>query len=433
MPNPGRDKDQRQTFAERLGAIFEHRWFVPAVACIGLLFRLALLFYTSRHKFVFLDELDYDTIAVSLWKTHKYSMYFGPTAFRPPAEPLFIAAVYATLGQKTYIVELFQAVLLTALPFLCAALGRRLGLSVRAANAGALLASLHPGLAYAATTLYPTALTAVALTAGLLSSSIAAGNDSKADSVKGGLALGLAGSFTTTFVPLPLLVAFYCLWKRKMRAALIIGIVGMAPAILWLVRNHHVFGEYTLATNGGLNLLIGANDDATPRSGNWVSLPPYDAPIILGDETGQDHVYRRQAGVWIKAHPMRYAWLCIERGVIILDSVGKPKTKGIHSGLGEKLVGWGLFPITLLSLVGLIVQRRKPASFLTAAALLLIAASSAFTLVKPRFRFPLDPVLSVFAVAAIAGLLPSFFRLEAQPREVSGMVSGSGSVGEVAR
>lgn len=388
---------------------------------MGLLLRLVLLFFVSRHKTVFLDELDYDTIAVSLLKKHQYFMILGPTAFRPPAEPFFIAAVYATIGQAHQIVPLLHAVFLTAVPFLCAALGRRMGLSLWAANTGALIASLHPGLAYAATTLYPTALTAVALTAGLLCSSIAAENDCKAESVKGGLALGLAGSLTTTFVPLPLLAAAYCIWKRKMRAAVIIGILGMTPALIWLIRNDIVFGEFTIATNGGMNLYLGANDDATPLSGNWVRyMPPFDPGLTIADEVALDHMYQRYAKAWIHAHPARYAWLCVERGVMVIDSVGRPKTGGIHSGLGEKVVGWSMLPLTLLSLVGLWFQRRKPASFFTASALLLIAASSAFTLVKARFRFPLDPALDVFAVAAIAGILSLLGTSQMHSKEASG-------------
>ncbi len=284
-----------------------------------------------------------------------------------------------------------------ALPFLCARAGKLLRLPLWAANVGALLAALHPALAYSATTLYPAALTAVALTAGIVYSAVAEQRDSPGAATAGGLALGIAGSATTTFVPLPILVGLYLLWKRRIRSALIVGLIGMLPAAAWVARNRAVTHEWILGSNGGVNLFLGANDEATPESGNWVT-----APREMGrKELAEDRAYQTRAKLWIRAHPARYAQLFVERAALVVDSAGHPRTQGPHSGRAARLVAWAMLPFVLAGIAGLFLYRRTACAAMTFLALLLVVVSSGATIVKPRFRFPCDPLLGTFAVAAV--------------------------------
>jgi Dolichyl-phosphate-mannose-protein mannosyltransferase len=373
--------------------------FLPWIVALGLLFRVALLVAT-RHNAVFPDEFDYERLGVSLWKAHAFALAGLPTAYRAPGEPFLIAGIYALFGEHSFLIKLAQALLLSVVPFFCARLARGIGLGIRAANLSALFASLHPALAYAATTLYPTALTAVALTAGIVYCAAAHSDNKTGTGLKGGLALGVAASATTTLAPLPLLIACGFLVKKKLRLALVIGLLGMLPTLGWLVRNHAAMGAWVMATNGGVNLQIGATDQATPRSGNWV-VPPKLPP---GDEIAINHI-REEAGLsWIRQHPVRYAALCVGRALAIVDSVGKPMTPGLHTGLSARIVGWAMFPIVVLGFAGIVLYRRTPAAWFTAAALALVIVSSALTIVKPRLRFPCDPLLGTFAAATLARL-----------------------------
>jgi len=389
-------------FLARANAALGHRYFLPLITLASILFRLCLQI-ALRHSSGFADELDYQAIGISLWKHSTYAVATGVTAYRPPAEPMMIALFYAVLGQHPFAVKVAENLLLGALPLLCAMLGRSLGLSTQATNVGALLAAFHPGLAYAATTFYPTVLTTVALTFGVVSSVRALQGKKTSLAICGGAGFALAGFATTTFVPVAVLVGIYCFWKRSFGIGLIIVILGTLPAPFWAARNHAALGGWTLATNGGINLYLGANDDATPRSGNWVSAPFHEGP----DEVAEDRAYTATAKSWIAAHQARYAMLSVERGFLILDSVGKPKTQGAHSGLGAHFIGWCLFPITFLGIVGLVIFRRTAAGCITIFALLLVIGSSALTIMKPRFRFPCDPLLGTFAVATVASRLQS--------------------------
>jgi hypothetical protein len=166
-----------------------------------------------------------------------------------------------------------------------------------------------------------------------------------------------------------------------------------------MVRNKVTMGEAVLATHGSFNLALGANDEATPRSGNWIAVP---LPADVGsDELERAHAYRDLAVGWIRAHPARYALLVAGRGLATFDSVGRPKTRGVHDSLAARAVGYAMFPWILLALVGLAIDRRRPTTHLVAAALACVILGGALMIAKPRFRFPCDPMLAVLTVAAL--------------------------------
>lgn len=387
-----------KTIRHQVYSIVQNRWFLPAVAVVAVLVRLALIFVTYKFKTtVFADEIDYMNIGISLAHGQGFIKDgIHSTAYRPPAQPLMIALIFRAIGQSVVLIKIVEALLLAAIPFICFRIGRLVGLSVAAANIGAALATLHPALAYASSTLYPTVLTAVALTLGVWLCSVAMESNRLGAALGAGLAFGVAGSATTTFAPLAAMAALMMLLKRSYRSALIVGILGTLPVVLWMARNDHVMGRFTVATNGGYNLYLGANDLATPMSGNWVD-PHLYSESKLG-EIAVDDDYKTAALAWIKEHPAHWSGLAVARSIIVFDSVGNPRTQGLHSGLAGHLIGWIMLPVVLLGVLGLVVCYKHPLSWLTLAALFLVVASSAATIAKPRFRFPCDPLLAEFSV-----------------------------------
>ena len=374
---------------------------LPACAALGTIVRLALVAKVGG-AMTFLDEQDYDHIGESLAHGQGFANGGAATAFRPPGMPLFLAAVYAVFGHRIVLAEALQALAMAAIPFAVARFGRRHGLGAGWANAAGGLAAFHPGLAYASTTLYPASLTATALTLGLMWSAeaISAPRGRAYAALAGGF-LGLAGAATTTFVPVAALAAVIVFKARRthaLAAGLILATVALAPAALWTLRNAVTLGAPVLATHGSVNLALGANDQATPRSGNWVELT---LPASVADsELARDRAYRDLALDWIADHPGGYALLAAGRMVATFDSVGRPKTRGAHDSRAAALIGHAMLPWMLLAVVGLVVYRRQPTTWLVAAALACVVLSGAFSIVKPRFRFPCDPILAVFAVAA---------------------------------
>jgi hypothetical protein len=390
--------------------------WVSACAALGLAGRLALIALGSSGAGTprFYDERDYDRIATSLLDGHGFSVDGVATAFRAPGQPFFLAAVYALVGHRPVAVELVQAFLLVPIPFIAMRLARLISRHRRDAGRGetgapiapllAALVALHPGLAYASASLYPVSLTAFALTVGtwLVLEAIEAGTLARA--ALGALMLGIAGACVTYLAPLPLLAATIALARRRVTVALTVAAVGLAPAAAWTARNAAAVGTAQLSTNGGYNLALGANDHATPRSGNWIEPDLGDTPRPEA-EVDRDRVYRTIALAWIHDHPLRFAMLAVGRAIAAFDSVGRPRTAGVHAGLLATVVGALLAPMVALGLVGLVLQRREVSAWMTAAILALILAGSALTIAKPRFRFPADPLLWVFAAVAVEQIL----------------------------
>ncbi len=390
------------------------RAWLPAVTLVGLAVRLALV-AVGRGELRFFDEHDYDAIARALVSGGGYSLDGHASAWRPPGQVGLIAVVYAVVGARPLWVEVAQSILLCALPWAIAKLTRRVSQDRFAPPIAAALASLHPGLAYGAATLYPATLTALGLTLGIWLVVETAERRTTAHALGAGTALGVAALATPYFAPLPLVAAFL-LGRRAAKGALVVALAGLLPIAAWAVRNQVVMGTAKTATNAGYNLALGANDRATPRSGNWIEPDPID-PRVREDEVERDAVWSADAREWIARNPGRWSMLAAGRVIAIVDSVGQARTRGAHDSLAGRGAGWLLLPWVLLGLVGLVLERRSLAARLTLAAVLLIAVSAALTIVKPRFRFPIDPALATFAVVAVSTGLR---RLRATGRSVLG-------------
>lgn len=358
-----------------------------------------MLLARSRGELSFFDERDYHAIGVALSREFSYASVHGPTAFRPPGQPFFLAAVYAVFGPSIRAAELVQSLLLTTVPFAAARLARLVSRRPGVALAAAAIAALHPALSYAALSLYPVVLTVVTLSWGLVLSAEGLLRGRPRRVVKGAVLLGLAAACTPYFAPLPLVVAGLAL-RRRARVAALASLLSLLPLLAFAVRNAHTLGTFTVSTTSGLNLVLGANDEATPRSGNWIE-PPTLSEADARDELTRDKAYRAQAHAWIRAHPTRWLGLSAARAAMVLDSVGRPRTRGAHDDRLAHLAGLALLPVVLLGVLGLFVYRRSVAAQLSAAALACVMLAAAPTLVKPRFRFPVDPALGTFAAALL--------------------------------
>jgi hypothetical protein len=198
----------------------------------------------------------------------------------------------------------------------------------------------------------------------------------------------------------------------------LIAFFSLLPTGAWVLRNHLVLHTNSVATNGGFNMELGANDQAEPRSGNLIR-PDITPEESFGDEVTWDKDHHARASAWIAAHRLRFAELFVLRGLAVLDSVGKPATAGLHNSLAARLIGWAMLPLILLSLPGLWLYRRSPLAWMTAGALLLVMVSSGLSIVKPRFRFPCDPLLIIFSVAALQSTVSARALKDQQPARLS--------------
>lgn len=379
----------------RLQQVVASPLWIPGWVAFGVLVRIVLVLTGNGH-IGFLDERDYDSIATALLAGDGFSLRGQPSAVRPPGQSVFLAAIYAVAGHRPFVAELVQAVLLAVVPIAVLGLGRRVTSRPLVPEIAAALAAIHPGLAYASATVYPVSLTAVGLAVGIwVAAEVAHRQIGRA--ALAGLALGAAGAATPYFVPLPPLAALVVRRRAGTLAAIVLASVGLLPAAAWTIRNWISLGAPTLGTNGGFNLALGANDRATFRSGNWIDPDPIDEAAAR-TETARDAAWARAGRRWIVEHPTRWAELALGRALAVLDSVGRPRTPGLHENLWAKAVAWAMLPWILFGVSGLWIDRRAPEGRLVALAFLLVFVTSSVTIVKPRFRFPVDPLLAIFAV-----------------------------------
>jgi hypothetical protein len=380
----------------RLRRVVTSSLWIPGWVGLGVLMRVVLVFNGGGH-FAFADERDYDSIATALLAGDGFSLHGQPSAFRPPGQSVFLAAIYALSGHHPLVAELVQAVLVAVVPFAVLALGRRATARPLVPEIAAALAAVHPGLAYASATVYPVSLTAAALAVGIWLAAEVSRRRGIGLATLAGLALGTAGAATPYFVPLPALIALVVYRRVGALAAIMLASMGLLPAAAWMTRNAVALGAPTLGTNGGYNLALGANDRATFRSGNWIEPDPIDEAAAR-TELARDAAWARAGRRWIAEHPARWAGLALGRALAVLDSVGKPRTSGLHENRWAKLVGWAMLPWIVFGVAGLWIDRRALEARIVALTFLLVLASSSATIVKPRFRFPVDPLLAIFAV-----------------------------------
>ncbi len=394
--------------------LLSQRFVLPGAVLVAALLRLMLIAVAGRGQ-RFYDEGEYLSIARSLAHGQGYRLFDHASAYRPPAMPYFLAFCMKLVGDRYWVLAMIQAVLLCLLPFLVFWTARFLKLQRPYAVLAALIVAFHPGLNYAATTVYPTTMTAIALILSILLALQAISRNSIGYGLLAGLAAGIAASATTIFGPFGILLAIVAGVRRRVRVACLIAFFSLLPTGAWIVRNHLVLHTQSVATNGGFNMELGANDQAEPRSGNLIraDITPEEP---FGDEVTWDRDHHARANAWIAAHRVRFGYLFVLRSLAVLDSVGKPATPGLHNSLAAQLVGWAMLPLILLSLAGLWLHRRSPLAWMSGGALALVMLSSGVTIVKPRFRFPCDPMLILFSVAVLPSAV-SARSLEQQQRE----------------
>ena len=299
------------------------RLFTPFVAMSLAAFAvgtLARAFFIAFAPFEAGDSSEYVRIAKHLLAGDGFSIHGGsPTAFRPPAYPLFVAAVYAIGGPFDGLVLAAQAVLGGIATWLIFLLGRRL-LDERVAFGGALLAGAQPHLAFYAATVLSETLSFVLIAGAMLavSHALPALRDWRPLLIAGS-SFGMAALSSPRLAALPAAVALLFAWHRPgvRRWATAAGVLAagyLMAAGPWMTRNVVELGTPAPLTvgQGGLNLWLSAARVAPYdyRLGEWARTEPlvarwlelYDGPAARRE---REHMADRLA---LEEQLTRQAW-----------------------------------------------------------------------------------------------------------------------------
>jgi 4-amino-4-deoxy-L-arabinose transferase-like glycosyltransferase len=426
--------------------LFPLRWALWT-ALVALAVRVLVVLWQPIHLFG--DDADYQRLAVSLatghgWGTSQLAPAGGPTAFRPPLFPLFLAGVYKTVGVHLLAARLAEAAVgalgVAGLAVLTAMLfGRRTGLVVGA------VACVLPPLVMASTSLMSESL-AIPLE---VSCFVAIFMYRRTNRIRwallSGVSFGLLVLTRPEAVVLGLPLSLLALprpasgWRRpcversrvlKALAVLVLGtIVVLAP---WELRDRAVMGTWLPLTTQSGFVLAGTynHTSATVDAGAWrpANFDPADAALIrrhpLADEVELDRRLSSSAFAYLRAHPAYVATVFYENTRRLLDLSSLSATNyGTYSAYGFGGL-WGdaeelsTILVLVLGAIGLWSRRARgptrertvPLAYWSAPVLLWVTTvvQEAF----PRLRALIDPFLvqlCAIGIVAIAARVASSF------------------------
>jgi hypothetical protein len=277
------------------------------VALVGAVARLAVVAWAGHRFPPAHDGVRYDAMAARLAEGLGYTWRWPDGAVTalahyPVGYPALLAATYRVLGHSVVVAGVLNAFLGT----LAAVAVHRMVLTVaapRVALVAGLAVALHPGLV-----MYTPGIMTEGVTAALLAVAAWLAVACRRDRswwrlVLLGVTLGLACLVrpqSLLLVPL-----FGLLAAGRRGAAACIGVAALVCAP-WIARNCGAVGRCALSTNGGWNLLIGAQETAT---GAWqaVVVPPACKDVF--GESATDDCFGRAAVAAIERDPVR--WLAL--------------------------------------------------------------------------------------------------------------------------
>ena len=212
-------------------------------------------------------------------------------------------------------------------------------------------------------------------------------------------------------------------WAKPVTAALLVFAICLVP---WTVRNERVFGKWiVLRSNFGLELWLGNNPQLTDTMGVWQH------PDFNLEETGK---YQRMGEVAYMAEKEREALTYMRNNPLPTLMVSVRRFELLWLGVSESPVDvWLTASLrvrifialtgieSLLFLLGALLAYRahNPEAFPYAITLLVFPLVFYLTHADSRYRFPIDPILLILAISAVAHLAALARNRNPHPRDAA--------------
>ncbi len=382
-----------------------------------------------------------DSFALTFIHSGTYGFIPGqPSAWTQPGYSFFLIPVYWIFGRNWPSVGLWQIAVAAATALIVYETGRRF-LSPRAGLIAAVIATLNPYLVWhdvhVNREIVDQLLAAAIVFLTLLVCERTVGRV-RAIAVGLGAVLALAILADTRLLFLPVLIAGFILWQRRVVLAPALCLGACAVALLpWAVRNDVSVGCFTLSTDAkALWKANNANTYATLASGKWIDdvpnlpgAPP--TPEMTGaiyqvhhvlihvDECAQMSFYQHKAVRFVVDHPGEKAKLAGQAARMLWDPrVQKTEGRPGAGGFIDRVRTWVQplyeIPLYLLALFGLFLVPRR-------VAVLIVMLLGYQTVVAmgfagdTRYRVPWDFTLALAASVAILHLAARLAARRAPP------------------
>jgi 4-amino-4-deoxy-L-arabinose transferase-like glycosyltransferase len=382
----------------------------------ALLIRVAFVLATPGYTLVH-DALDYQHHAASIAGGHGFALSYGrPTAFRPPAYPIFLAAVYVVTGPDVEWGRIANAFVGTGIVALIGLIAFQLW--------GRRVALIALGLAavYIPLILVGQSIMSEPLFVLCLLGAIACVLHSKRWPwvIAAGVLMGLAilGRANAIILLLPLAAAVWRGW----RAPLVLCVAAALTVAPWTIRNYETFHAFVpVSTQFGSALAGTYNSEAKADRKNpasWRTLKRVDdyRPIFnrirSTPEPELERQLRKASIEFIKAHPGYVLTVGYWTTRRMLDLAGMDWS--IHTAATISTTrGWAIAGVicfwvfALLALAGAFTRAARAAPWWLWAVPLLMYLSVVFLVVEtPRYRTAIDPFIVLLAALTVSRAAP---------------------------
>ncbi|HXD32080.1 MAG TPA: tetratricopeptide repeat protein [Pyrinomonadaceae bacterium] len=410
-----------------------NRWstWVILIGIAALLLRL--IYLAEIHDSPLLAVLIGDARQYDLWAQDiAAGHWLGSEVFyQTPLYPYFLAVIFKIVGHNLFTVRLIQAVL-GALSCLLLGSAARMFFSDRVGLIAASLLALYPPAIFFDGLIQKSALDLILVTALLASlAAFLSLPHRRRWLILAGLILGLLTlNRENARILYPCILIWVLLYFRDQKWSARLGWSAIFTAALLLVllpvglRNYHVGGEFLISTSQlGPNLYIGNHHGAQggyepliPEHGS-AAFEREDATQLAEAALGRKLSAGEVSDYWvqrslefIRGEPFSWLRLMGKKLLLTINAREAVDTESLeayaeYSWL-QSCLSWLSFGLILpLAVLGVWLTRRgwRQLAILYAMTLAIIVAVAVFY-VLARYRYPLAPIIVLFAAAAISAL-----------------------------
>ncbi|MBP9211536.1 MAG: glycosyltransferase family 39 protein, partial [Bacteroidetes bacterium] len=201
------------------------------------------------------DELDYLQLAEQLRNGQTYATQDGPTAYRPPAYPFFVAGLLTLVSSLTFIF-----VIQILLELLVCILLYKIGTSIAGSSVG--FTAMGVWALFPSSVIMPGLLMSETLFTAVLTGMMTMHISERRRPLLLGALLGISILLKPQMMLIGGVYGVRIVMQHRWKDAVMIA--GMAGVLItpWIVRNAAMMDAAVLTTNGGINFWIGNNPEA---------------------------------------------------------------------------------------------------------------------------------------------------------------------------
>lgn len=387
----------------------------------GLSLRFFFIFTLDRP--LYSDERDYHVLATNLASKGLYGYDEKPSAFRPVGYPAFIAALYSVGVSAPVGVKVFQAILDTLTAILLFLILRPVSWRASPEAFGASIIAISLWISYPPAILYSNLLLSETLFTFLLVFGAFLIHTKQMPKWWMSVFVGFLFGILTLIKPWFLLFILFLFPFSKRLSLDKRGVALLMSGILlvtlpWMVRNYLQFGEWTLSLNGGVNLYIGNNPNAT---GGYSGKFSKELLSVANNEKEFNDRAFKEATRYISAEPKVFLINAVKKIAHIFSSQGEllvftfsPEKDNSNIRYAKKYstLPWSLIlavniPYMIILMIGLLgwflSKRDALWIFFTLFFFSTILIHATF-FGGSRFLFPLMPFFTMFAATVLPEL-----------------------------